>query len=133
MKHLWKRYVRGEEGTATVEFVMWLPVVLLLFGLTVDVSMVFHSQSQVLRIVQDANRNASIGRLQTTADVENYIETRLRASSETADAAASITAGVISTSVTYPARDFQILGFFRQFNDLTMNVNSAHMIENWGT
>jgi Flp pilus assembly protein TadG len=133
MKHLWDRYLRKDDGNATVEFVMWLPVVLVLFGLTVDVSMVLHSQSQVLRIVQDANRNASIGRLQTTAEVEDYIESRLQASSDAADAVSSITAGVISTTVSYPARDFQILGFFQQFNSLTMNVNSAHMIENWGT
>lgn len=132
MNRLLKRFARDDDGGATVEFVMWLPMVLLTFGLTVDVSMIFHSQSQVLRIIQDANRNASIGRLRTSAEAEDYIETRLHGASATANATSSITAGVISTTVTYPARDFRILGFFRQFNDLTITVNSEHLIENWG-
>lgn len=130
--HLLKRFARDTSGSATVEFVIWLPMLVLAFGLTVDVSMIFHSQSQVLRIVQDANRNASIGRLRTTAETESYVETRLHNASASADATSTITAGVITTSVTYPARDFQILGFFSQFNDLQITVNSEHLIEDWG-
>jgi len=133
MNHLLKRFARDDAGGATVEFVIWLPMVLMAFGLTVDVSMIFHSQSQVLRIIQDANRNASIGRLRTSAEAEDYIETRLHGASAKANATSSITAGVISTTVTYPARDFQILGFFKQFNDLRITVNSEHLIEDWGT
>ena len=132
MNRLLKRFARDTSGNATVEFVIWLPMVLLAFGLTVDVSMIFHSQSQVLRIVQDANRNASIGRIRTPAEAEDYIEGRLHTASATANATSSITAGVITTTVTYPARDFQILGFFKQFNDLEITVNSEHLIENWG-
>lgn len=132
MNRLLKRFARDNSGNATVEFVIWLPMVLLAFGLTVDVSMIFHSQSQVLRIVQDANRNASIGRIRTPAEAEDYIENRLHTASATANATSSITAGVITTTVTYPARDFQILGFFKQFNDLEITVNSEHLLENWG-
>lgn len=132
MKQLFHRFSRDESGNATVEFVLWLPMVLLAFGLTVDVSMIFHSQSEVLRIVQDANRNASIGRLRTAAETESYVEARLHNASAGANASSSITAGVITTTVTYPARDFQILGFFKQFNDLQITVNSEHLLEDWG-
>ncbi len=132
MKQLFHRFSRDESGTATVEFVLWLPMVLLAFGLTVDVSMIFHSQSQVLRIVQDANRNASIGRLRTPAETEDYVETRLHNATGGAHATSTINAGVISTTVTYPARDFQIVGFFSQFNDLQITVNSEHLLEDWG-
>lgn len=132
MNRLLKKFARDEKGSSTVEFVIWMPVVLMAFGLTVDVSMIFHSQSQVLRIVQDANRNASIGRLRTTTEAEDYIEDRLHNASASANATSTITAGVITTTVTYPARDFQILGFFKQFNDLEITVNSEHLIENWG-
>ncbi len=132
MHRLIKRFARDTSGNATVEFVIWLPMVLVAFGLTVDVSMIFHSQSQVLRIVQDANRNASIGRIRTPAEAESYVLDRLHKASATAEATSTITAGVISTSVTYPARDFQVLGFFSQFNDLEITVNSQHLIEDWG-
>ena len=132
MNRLLNRFAHDTSGSSTVEFVIWLPMVLMAFGLTVDVSMIFHSQSEVLRIVQDANRNASIGRFRTSAEAEDYIEARLHNASATANATSTITAGVITTTVTYPARDFQILGFFKQFNDLEITVNSEHLIENWG-
>lgn len=132
MKRLMHRFARDNSGSATIEFVLWLPMVLLAFGLTVDTSMIFYSQSKILRIVQDANRNASIGRLRTTTQAEDYIETRLQDVSSTATAHSSIVAGVITTSVTYPARDFQLLGFFSQLNDLQVTVSSEHLIENWG-
>ena len=132
MTNLFKRFSRDESGSATVEFVLWLPMVLLAFGLTVDASMIFHSQSQVLRIVQDANRSASIGRLQTASEAESYVETRLRKASSAANATSTINGGIITTTVTYPARDFQVLGLFQQFNDLQITVNSEHLIENWG-
>ena len=32
----------------------------------------------------------------------------------------------------HPARDFQIVGFFSQFNDLQITVNSEHLLEDWG-
>ncbi len=132
MTNLFKRFARDESGSATVEFVLWLPMVLVAFGLTVDVSMIFHSQSQVLRIVQDANRSASLGRLQTAAATESYVESRLQKASSAANATSTINGGVITTTVTYPARDFQVLGFFQQFNTLEITVNSEHLIENWG-
>ena len=94
--------------------------------------MIFHSQSQVLRIVQDANRSASLGRLQTAAATESYVESRLQKASSAANATSTINGGVITTTVTYPARDFQVLGFFQQFNTLEITVNSEHLIENWG-
>ena len=132
MTNLIKRFARDESGSATVEFVLWLPMLLVAFGLTVDVSMIFHSQSQVLRIVQDANRSASLGRLQTAAATENYVEARLHKASSAANATSTINGGIITTTVTYPARDFQVLGFFQQFNNLEITVNSEHLIENWG-
>ena len=71
------RFLRREDGSAMVEAVLWLPIFLVIFGLMVDSALVFHGQSKVLRVVQDANRNMSIGRLDTDDDVETYITTRL--------------------------------------------------------
>ena len=40
-----------------VEAVLWLPIFLVIFGLMVDSALVFHGQSKVLRVVQDADHN----------------------------------------------------------------------------
>lgn len=133
MSPLLERFFRNESGSATVEFVLWMPMIFAVFILAADVSMIFYSQTEVLRITQDANRNASIGRLAQTADVESYIESRLQGLSPTANAQSAIVAGVISTTVTYPAKDFEVIGLFSAFNSLSMTVHAEHLIENWGT
>lgn len=125
------RFGKSPEGNATVEFVLWFPVAVLVLGLVVDVSMMFHGQTQVLRIVQDANRNMSIGRFATPEATEAYIEDKLAGLSSHADAISTVTAGVVSTTVSYPASDTQFLGLFRQFNTLQLAVTADHLIEDW--
>ena len=43
----------------------------------IDATYVFKGQTKVLRVVQDANRNMSIGRFTTDAEVEAYINAKL--------------------------------------------------------
>ena len=120
-----------EDGTATVEAVLWFPIFIAVFGLMVDASLVFHGQAKVLRIIQDGNRNLSIGRLTTTTEAETYIEDVLAQLNITADASSSITAGVVTTTVSVHTGQLQVLGFFTSISNLTIDVSADHMIENW--
>jgi Flp pilus assembly protein TadG len=122
---------RREEGTATVEAVLWFPIFIAVFGLMVDAALVFHGQAKVLRIVQDGNRNLSIGRLTTTTEAETYIETVLAQLNITADASSTITAGVVTTTVSVQTGQLQVVGFFPSLARLTIDITADHMIENW--
>lgn len=122
---------RRDDGTATVEAVLWIPIFMAVFGLMVDAALVFHGQSKVLRIIQDGNRNLSIGRLTTTTETETYIESVLAQLDINADANSSITAGVVTTTVSVQTAQLQILGFFTALTSLTIDVTADHMIENW--
>ncbi|MEE9388824.1 MAG: TadE/TadG family type IV pilus assembly protein [Paracoccaceae bacterium] len=124
-----RRFVRKTEGTATVESVLWLPIFFLLFGLMLDATMIFSGQSRVLRVVQDANRNLSVGRLDTTADTEAWIIAELANLSDNVTASTSITSGVATTTALIPAVDLEILGMFSSLNSLTISVTSQHFIE----
>ena len=117
-----------------VEAVLWLPIFLVIFGLMVDSALVFHGQAKVLRVVQDANRNMSIGRLATDDDVENYITARLAVfgiTPSTATAETDATTGIVTTTVVVPARQLQALGYFDALVDLQIPVVAQHMREDW--
>ncbi len=125
------KFGRCQSGTATVESVLWFPIFIVVFGLMVDASMIFNGQAKVLRVVQDANRNMSIGRLKNIEETEAYIETVLASLDIVAEATSTVTAGVVTTNVTLNANQLQILGFFSSLNRLKIGVTADHMIENW--
>lgn len=129
-----KSFLRREDGTATVEAVLWFPIFIAVFGLMVDAAMIFHGQSKVLRVVQDANRNLSIGRLDTDAEVEQYINAQLALVGVTpsrTEALSDLTAGTVSTLVVVPAGEFGLLGYFNVLNALEVPVTAQHMREDW--
>lgn len=100
-----------------------------LFGLMTDVSMIFSGETRVVRVIQDANRNLSVGRLTSAADTEEYVLAALSQLSPNAQASTTITSGVATTTVTMPASDFEILGMFSALNNLTLSVTSQQYIE----
>lgn len=127
---LWKRFLRREDGTATVEAVLWLPIFLAVFVLMIDASMIFHEQSKVLRVLQDANRNMSINRLRTDVEVETYINTELAKLGIIPSTTDAITDGnIVLTAVSIPARQLQALGYFSALLNLQVDVSSAHVLD----
>ncbi|MEZ5722093.1 MAG: TadE/TadG family type IV pilus assembly protein [Paracoccaceae bacterium] len=125
-----KRFARDTSGNATAEFVIWLPMVLLAFGLTVDVSMIFHSQSQVPHVQTRTATPRSAGC--TSEEAEDYIENRLHNASASAHASLVDHRRRDLDDGDLPGARLPDPGFFKQFNDLEITVNSEHPIENWG-
>jgi|SRR6056297_263922 len=126
-----RRFLKNQDGTATVEAVIWLPIFFVVLFLMVDAAMMFSGQSQALRVVQDANRNMSIGRFRTSAETEAYIEQQLARYSAEVNAVSTVTAGIVTSTVSFPARDLQLSGFFTVFGDLMLSVSADHLIEDW--
>ena len=126
-----KRFFGKEEGSATVEAVLWFPIFILVFGLMVDAAMIFHGQAKVLRVIQDGNRNYSIGRLRTAEETQNYVINTLANLNITAEALTVENAGVATTTVNVAAAQLQILGYFSALTNLTIQVSADHLLENW--
>lgn len=125
---------RGEDGTATVEAVLWFPIFIAVFGLMVDSAIIFHGQSKVLRVVQDANRKLSIQSLDTDADVVAYINAELGRIGITPTqtiAQSDALTGIVSTAVEVPASELQLLGYFSVLTNLDLTVTAQHMREDW--
>ncbi len=123
------RFRRNEEGTATVEAVIWLPFLLFLLAFIADASLIFGAKAEVLRVLQDANRATSIGRLRTSQQTIDYITVRIGGISSSAVVTSVVTAGVVSSTVVIPASDLTATGMFGGMSDFNVRVNAQHMLE----
>ncbi|WP_212523988.1 TadE family protein [Actibacterium sp. MT2.3-13A] len=119
----------GEDGSSTIEAVLWLPVFIGAFCLMADAAFIFNGQTIAMRTVQDANRNMSIGRLQTTSQVEQEVVSHLSALSPNVTAQSSIVAGSVVTRVTIPSSDLVATGWLNRLMDINLVIRSEHLIE----
>ena len=120
---------KDERGSATLEAVLWLPVFISFMVLAADASFIFFGQNQAYRVVQDANRNLSIGRLQSEEEVVDYVVERLASISPNATVTAVIDGGIIASVAKIPVTDLMATSFFSAFLDLELTVGARHFVE----
>lgn len=124
-----RSFLRDQNGSATVESVLWMPIFIFLLGLIADTSIVFGSQSQALRIVQDANRALAVGHFATPDEAKNYVKQQLSTLSPHASVTTTVTNGVIRTSVSMPIADLAATGLVTNFNGMAISVSSEFLSE----
>jgi Flp pilus assembly protein TadG len=126
-----KRFLSDDDGAATIEAVLWMPFFVLVFGLIADASLLFNTQAALTRIVQDANREYSIGLLKSEADTEAFILARVGAVQNDPSTSVKTTYanGLIRTTVTVPAKDYMAVGFFRALTGIHLTVTSEQVME----
>src|SRR5690606_30660330 len=121
-------FVRSESGAATVEAVLWLPMFVMIVALLADVSMMFHGQSRLLRVAQDANRNLSVDRLTTEAEAQDFVIAQLAKVSPNTQATTAISnTGLITTTVSVPLNDLDLFGIAKIFSGARMTVSAQHL------
>lgn len=129
-----KRVIRGfckdASGSASVESLFWIPIFVFMLVLIVDASFVFHGRTQALRTLQDTNRSFSVGRLTTTAQVKQAVIADLAKFTTRATVTSSITSGIITTQVSFPAIDLMSVGAIDALSGITVKVISKQYVEN---
>jgi len=124
------KFLRNEAGSATVETVILLPIFATILAFIMNVSMVFFTESQMLRIVQDGNRAFSLGRLDDYVAVQDYISSRLAYLDADLTVATTISGGFVHTNLEAPAGDLMPLKFATSaFNSDRIRVSAQHIIE----
>jgi Flp pilus assembly protein TadG len=129
-----KAFLRQEDGSSTIEFVLWLPIVVLILLLIVDSSMLFMSRSHAIRVLQDTNRLYSVGQFTGTSaerinKAQNYAMARLRGFSPSATATTTEANRVVRTRATMETREIAQIGFLGMMIDTTMVVVAEHRVE----
>jgi Flp pilus assembly protein TadG len=127
-------FLRQETGSSTIEFVLWMPVVLMILLLIVDASMLFMSRSHAIRVLQDTNRLYSVGQFTGTAaqrltQAQTYALNRLRGLSPSATAITTETNRVVRTQATMATREIAQVGFLGMMMDAQMVVVAEHRVE----
>ncbi len=136
------RFCRDQSGTATVEGVLWIPAYVFLMVMVADVALVFHGQANAQRLVQDANRAASVGQFVNDPDVDdnverqtgiaNFINTTLTANNiDTTQTAISVVIQneIITTTLRIPASQLDAVGMFDVISGATVTVRTQHFLE----
>ncbi|HLQ19756.1 MAG TPA: TadE/TadG family type IV pilus assembly protein [Tabrizicola sp.] len=129
-----KEFMRQESGSSTIEFVLWMPVVMLILLLIADASMLFMSRSHAIRVLQDTNRLYSVGQFTGTtaerlAQAQTYALNRLRGLSPSATAVTTETNRVVRTQATMETREIAQIGFLGVMIDTQMVVVAEHRVE----
>ncbi|MCE5972139.1 pilus assembly protein [Sinirhodobacter sp. WL0062] len=105
-----RRFLHRDDGSASIEAVLWLPLFVYMLCLIVDASMVFHTHSRILGVIQDVNRSLALGRITDTSVAENTVKSRLVNYGSSVNVTSKIEDGVINTTVSIPFRNVQVLG-----------------------
>ena len=123
--------VRREEGgsASTVEAALWLPVFVIFLTLVIDVSSIYNSQSEIMRILQDANRAYAIGQLSDEDATEDYIKTAVASYSANPTVNTVLVSGIITTTVDIPATDLMPVNRFTPFRSVNITLRSQQLAE----
>lgn len=127
-----RRFWREEDGLATFEACIWTPFFFIFLMLVVDATMIFSNQGRVHRIVQDANRQFILGQIDTTDDLQTWLEAQLASQRVTPNATATATVDandILVTTVTYPSADTDLTGATGLLSGLTMRVTNYTLTE----
>ncbi len=132
-----REFWRKEDGSFTLEFVIWMPIFAFLLAVVMNLSMVFYYESQMLRISQDATRAFSLGRFieetngPTAADqAEQYIRDRLSFIGANFTIEVENVGSVATTRVYTNAAELMPFSLARApFNGVQVGVNSQYIIE----
>ncbi len=111
--------------------VIWLPTLIFVFALISDTALIFGGQARVLRVVQDANRAMSVGRVTTVQETQNLVMAGIRGLTPNAVVTTTMntTTGLIMTNVVIPATDFTSVGLVDALLNIDVNVSAEHLSE----
>lgn len=127
-----QRFARDESGAVTVEAVLWIPFFFFVLMLITDASLAFYARAQAYRVVEDALRQYSIGKLASEGATDTYIEDRFKSLAPNVNATTSYdtTTRLITTEMDFPARNVVRFNTLRVVNSWKIRVR-AQQYKEW--
>ena len=124
-----KRFAKAENGSATIETVIMLPIFVWLLVFIVNASMIFFQKNEAFRIIQNANRILSTGYMQTTEQVETFIANALSDIAPDAIVSTNLNSGVVSSTVEYTVSNLLMPWVVEDITDVRIRIQSQHFME----
>lgn len=129
MKKLLQRFRSSDEGSATIETLIWLPVFVWVLVMIINVSFILFEKNQALRIVQNANRILSTGYMLTAAETEAFITDRLADIAPNATVTTVIDNGIVTSDVSYKVTNLLMPHVMRDMVNLKISISAQHFME----
>lgn len=108
------REFNDESGATTVEFVLWVPVFMLILMLTVDVSLLFLRQSNLWQVARDTARQVSIRQL-TQIEADTYATQNATFGGDVPDVTVNVdnAAQTVNVQISVPMANVGVFGVFK--------------------
>lgn len=129
-----RKFLNDENGAVTVEFVLWVPVFLMLIAAAVDLSTLFMNQSNLWHVTRDAARIVSRHGM-TPAEAETYLKNNGTISSFIADPANDVDVSLdssnlyVTASVDATLTELDVFGFFNFTPNFVINASVTLAME----
>lgn len=127
-----RRLVRSDSGAATIEAVFWVPFFFFFMIVVADIAMIVYDHSRVLSIVEDVDRDYSIGIFTSEAAAAKEIEDRIAAANISSNAVAEVVDDdtMIMSRVSVPIADLDMVGLVSGVIDASVTAQSQQVREN---
>ena len=121
-----RRFLNDENGTASVEAVIWFPIYMLVIGLVFDSTMLLIGKTEMWSIANDTSRMVALGRMDE-ATAENYVE-NIVGKDLGLSADVSTTGDVVTTTITRDFRSVPSIGVITSLS-AELETQSHYRIE----
>ena len=121
-----RSFRRAEDGSATIEIILWVPLVFALITLVVDVTQIMHAQTRLFTLARDASRQVALGGL-TEAEAETALNDHF-AGTDGSVAEVATDNGIVTTSLSVPAGSVGLLTSFVGA-DFAVRANVSMFVE----
>lgn len=116
-----RRFLRDDKGSATIEFILWVPVIVALLVLVIDATTIFITHAEMWNVARDTARRMAKGDL-TEAEAEAYAAgaISLRDLPYTVEADHDTTNDVVQVIIRLSLADTTIIGGWMWSGPLTI-------------
>ncbi len=106
-----RAFISDDRAVATLEFVIWVPVYLILLVAVTDASILYLTHTEMWNTARDSARRISVGAM-TAADTPDRAGEKLLLGGRTYTVAAS-DAGPVIVEISVNVGDASVFGFFK--------------------
>lgn len=140
------RFLRRDEsgGTTTIEFVLWLPIFVLILSLIVDVSFLFLRQAIMYDVASDTARRYAVGAFAGASPADSGTANEVGTEEETAKVFAQNAAtfgsvipnvsvneanGAVTVAVSHALQDVDVTGVLNFVASQTIDATVVQLVE----
>jgi len=104
--------IRNDRGAVTIEFVLWIPILVALLVTAIDATTLYVTQTEMWKVARDTARRMVTGRVLTESDAEAYAQNaiKLREAPYQVDAVYDKNVAV-QVTITLDFDDISIVGY----------------------